>query len=103
LQNLQDLLLNHSKGLIVCGPQQDEHFSEAVITLAKKFRLPVLADPLSQVRTNIHAKDVVVEGYDAIFRNEEIRKALQPEFIIRFGAMPVSKMYLFFVQQHKGV
>lgn len=66
-----------------------------ITELALKWRLPVLADPLSQVRAGSHEKDHVIEAYDAFLRNKTIREQLEPDYIIRFGAMPVSKAYLF--------
>lgn len=96
-------LLNISqKGLIVCGPQMDEIFVESVCAFSAKWSLPVLADPLSQVRCGSHTKENIIEAYDAILRDSEIRNSLQPDFIIRFGAMPVSKAYSFFVQEHRN-
>ncbi|AIF43999.1 2-succinyl-5-enolpyruvyl-6-hydroxy-3-cyclohexene-1-carboxylic-acid synthase [Virgibacillus sp. SK37] len=93
-------LQGRERGMIVCGPQTEERLAEAITELAAAWKIPVLADPLSQIRAGTHNKDMVIEGYDAFLRNEEIREQLKPDFIIRFGAMPVSKAYLFYVQQH---
>lgn len=93
----------HARGVIVCGPQVDDDFAEAVTLFAEAFGLPVLADPLSQVRTGHHSKRNIIEGYDAFLRNEEIRRALKPDFIIRFGAMPVSKAYMSYVKENQDV
>lgn len=102
-EQLFDQLQPHKKGLIVCGPQTDSNLSEAIVQLAAAWGLPVLADPLSQLRAGEHDKDVIIEGYDAILRNETIRQKLKPDYIIRFGAMPVSKPYLFYVKKHDDV
>ncbi|RDW18737.1 2-succinyl-5-enolpyruvyl-6-hydroxy-3-cyclohexene-1-carboxylic-acid synthase [Oceanobacillus arenosus] len=103
LELLTEKLSTKKKGVIVCGPQVDEDFAEAVTTLAAHWGIPILADPLSQVRSGKHAKDNVIESYDAFLRNATIRKQLKPEFIIRFGAMPVSKSYLFYLKENKDV
>src|SRR5699024_9155743 len=95
LEQIVDQLKNKKRGLIVCGPQVEKEFAQAISSLAFEWGLPILADPLSQVRSGNHFKDYVIEGYDAILRNETVRKQLKPDFIIRFGAMPVSKAYLF--------
>src|SRR5699024_3782142 len=58
--------------------------------------------PLSQLRTGNHHKDNVITTYDTIFRSEKLRTKLAPDYIIRFGAMPVSKSYLFFVVEHEA-
>ncbi|RKQ29571.1 2-succinyl-5-enolpyruvyl-6-hydroxy-3-cyclohexene-1-carboxylic-acid synthase [Oceanobacillus halophilus] len=103
LQLLVKKIESKQKGLIVCGPQMDEHFAEAVTELANEWGLPILADPLSQVRAGSHRLDNIIEGYDAILRNKQIRDQLKPDFIIRFGAMPVSKPYLFYMKENKDV
>lgn len=103
INQLVDQLTPYEKGLIVCGPQTDSNFAKAVVQFATAWGLPILADPLSQLRTGKHDKDVVIEGYDAILRNETIRQHLEPDYIIRFGAMPVSKPYLFYVKEHGDV
>ncbi len=103
LNHLIQKLQSHQKGLLVCGPQLDKEFAEAVVQLAASWQVPILADPLSQVRSGQHHKDQVIEGYDAILRNDSIRKQLKPDFIIRFGAMPVSKAYLFYAKEHSEI
>ena len=100
LTKLIEKLKDKQKGIIVCGPQSDEGFAAAVTSLAGRWGLPVLADPLSQVRSGQQPKDNVIESYDAILRNEALREKMKPDFIIRFGAMPVSKPYLFYVKEH---
>lgn len=94
---------DQTRGLIVCGPQTDENLAEQIVKLATEWQIPVVADPLSQVRSRIDGENVIIDGYDAIFKNEKIRTDLKPDYIIRFGAMPVSKSYLFFVNQHKDI
>src|SRR5699024_10435517 len=81
----------------------DENLAEQIVKLATEWQIPVVADPLSQVRSRIDGENVIIDGYDAIFKNEKIRTDLKPDYIIRFGAMPVSKSYLFFVNQHKDI
>lgn len=103
LSIILDKLRSKQKGLIVCGPQMDSKFAEAVVDLASEWQIPILADPLSQVRSGMHQKNQVIESYDAILRSETIRRELQPDFILRFGAMPVSKAYLFYVKDHYNV
>lgn len=90
-------------GIIVCGPQVDQSLAPSIVKLAEKLGIPILADALSQLRAGDHDKSCIIEGYDAIFRNEDIRKQLKPDYILRFGAMPVSKSYLLYVQEHPEV
>jgi 2-succinyl-5-enolpyruvyl-6-hydroxy-3-cyclohexene-1-carboxylate synthase len=79
------------KGLIICGEIDKPHFAEAVVKLAEALNYPILADPLSHLRSGTHSKEYIVESYDAILKTEAAMRTLMPEVIIRFGAMPVSK------------
>lgn len=91
------------RGILVVGPQTDERLAAAMIQLAEHWHMPILADPLSQLRTGEHRKSHIIEGYDAFLRDEMIREQLKPDFIIRFGAMPISKAYLFYLQENKDI
>jgi 2-succinyl-5-enolpyruvyl-6-hydroxy-3-cyclohexene-1-carboxylate synthase len=93
-------LCTMQRGLIVCGPQDDPAFPPAVARLAEKLDFPLLADPLSQVRCGVHHSQCVVDSYDAFLRVEEIAHNLAPELILRFGATPVSKPLLLYLQRH---
>lgn len=103
IETLLQKLDSKRKGMIVCGPQEDPALVFSIAKLAQKWGLPILADPLSQLRAGKHCKDYIIENYDAIFRSEQIHKQLKPDFIIRFGAMPVSKFYSFFIASNKDV
>lgn len=88
------------RGLIVCGPQDSQAFPREVTALAKTLQFPVLADPLSQVRHGPHDQMFVVDGYDAFLREPRVVEALQPEVVIRFGAVPVSKALSLYLKKH---
>lgn len=103
LIELKKKITTDRNGLIVCGPQVDKTLAQSIVELASKLGVPVLADPLSQLRAGKHNKSNIIEGYDAIFRNQMIREQLKPAYIIRFGAMPVSKSYLFYVEEHEEI
>ncbi len=93
-------LSNVSHGLIICGPQDDLELAEAVSCLAEKLQFPILADPLSQLRSGSHDKKWIVDGYDGFLRDETVVRHYSPEVIIRFGAMPVSKALLQYINNH---
>ncbi|GAA0428518.1 2-succinyl-5-enolpyruvyl-6-hydroxy-3-cyclohexene- 1-carboxylic-acid synthase [Lentibacillus halophilus] len=103
LEQIHQRLTSCKKGLIVCGPQTDPDLADAITGLARAWDTPILADPLSQLRAGSHFKDHIIESYDAFLRSETIRKQLEPDYIIRFGAMPVSKAYRFFVEEHDDI
>lgn len=102
-KQLFEKINSKKRGVLVCGPQIDGNLAEAITQLSEAWTLPILADPLSQIRSGEHDKNNIIEGYDAFLRNKSIRDDLKPDFIIRFGAMPVSKAYLFYVQENDQV
>jgi len=87
------------RGLIVCGPLDEPGFAEAVTALAVRLGLPVLADPLSQVRCGAHDLTPVVAHYEALLRRNALGEHAQPDVVLRFGAMPRCKPLLQFLQQ----
>ncbi len=100
VERLAGDLAGVSRGLIVCGPQDDPAFPAAVGRLAAALGWPVLADPLSQVRCGPHDRRAVIDGYDAFLRDPRAVEALAPEVILRFGAIPTSKPALLYLQRH---
>lgn len=62
-----------------------------MVDLAKKLGWPILADPLSGLRSYGALDEVVIDQYDAFLKEAEIMDKLTPEVVIRFGSMPVSK------------
>nr|WP_017553995.1 2-succinyl-5-enolpyruvyl-6-hydroxy-3-cyclohexene-1-carboxylic-acid synthase [Heyndrickxia coagulans] len=79
------------RGLIICGPMDIPGFAEAVVALSEKTGYPVLADPLSQLRSGRHGKERIIENYDSLLKDPKWSGRLAPDVVIRFGAMPVSK------------
>ncbi|MFD2922771.1 2-succinyl-5-enolpyruvyl-6-hydroxy-3-cyclohexene-1-carboxylic-acid synthase [Halobacillus naozhouensis] len=95
-----ELLASDKNGLIVCGPQTDTDIAVHLTKLAARSGVPILADPLAQLRAGEHDKRNIIENYDAILKSDKRKEALKPDYIIRFGAMPVSKPYLQWIQKH---
>lgn len=99
-EQIANRLKSVKKGLIICGELYEEGFASSVLSLAETLQFPILADPLSQLRFGHHSKEMIIENYDTILKDEHIYDFLQPELIIRFGAMPVSKSLSLFLQKH---
>jgi 2-succinyl-5-enolpyruvyl-6-hydroxy-3-cyclohexene-1-carboxylate synthase len=77
------------RGLIVCGAgEQGVDFAVALTRLADQIGCPILADPLSGLRFGEHVAAPVMARYDTFLRADSIPR---PDWILRFGAMPVSK------------
>jgi len=80
-------------GLILCGPEIGQHLpAERIATLASALGAPILADPLSNLRNGPHDRRQLLTLYDACLRQPSFVKSVRPEWILRFGAMPVSKL-----------
>lgn len=92
-------------GIIVCGPMDEynANFNEAIVKLAQNINYPIIADPLSQLRSGNHNKQFIIDSYNAFLKNEQVRNKLKPEVIIRFGSMPVSKSLMFYLKEHADV
>lgn len=94
---------NKKRPVIVCGPQTDKQLSEAIINLSEKLNIPIIADPLSQIRSTKRNQERIIDASDAFLKSKTIRETLSPDMIIRFGAMPISKSYLFYINEHKEI
>ncbi|MFS0864433.1 2-succinyl-5-enolpyruvyl-6-hydroxy-3-cyclohexene-1-carboxylic-acid synthase [Fredinandcohnia sp. 179-A 10B2 NHS] len=94
-------LENVEHGIIVCGAHDDPELTHAVTSLSEQLQFPILADPLSQLRSGYHSHSNIIDGYDAFLRNEGYKEEFVPEAIIRFGAMPVSKALTQYIQKHE--
>ncbi|HAQ08277.1 MAG TPA: 2-succinyl-5-enolpyruvyl-6-hydroxy-3-cyclohexene-1-carboxylic-acid synthase [Bacillus bacterium] len=92
---------SYRRGIIVCGQMDNSQFANEVITLAEKLKFPILADPLSQLRSGEHDGQYIIDAYDAFLRNEDAKDALKPDLIIRFGAMPISKALTIFIKENR--
>lgn len=97
LDKLASELDRNQKGLIICGEIHDAAFAEKVIQLGKQLKYPILADPLSQLRTSSKSADII-DCYDSLLKVEAVKGELKPDIIIRFGAMPVSKPLMLFLK-----
>ncbi|TVR68114.1 MAG: 2-succinyl-5-enolpyruvyl-6-hydroxy-3-cyclohexene-1-carboxylic-acid synthase [Sphaerobacteraceae bacterium] len=100
VERIASELTNYSRGLIVCGPQDDPTLGEAAAELAETLGYPVLADPLSHVRCGPHHTELILDRYDAFLKDPDICQRLQPEVIIRFGAIPTAKPFLLYSQRY---
>ncbi|SER99607.1 2-succinyl-5-enolpyruvyl-6-hydroxy-3-cyclohexene-1-carboxylate synthase [Gracilibacillus ureilyticus] len=103
IKKILELINENKRGLLVCGPESDKSIVESVIRFADSWNLPVLADPLSPLRNGTHDKSHLIESYDAIFKIPEVRNQIDIDFIIRIGAMPISKPYLQFLQENQHI
>jgi 2-succinyl-5-enolpyruvyl-6-hydroxy-3-cyclohexene-1-carboxylate synthase len=89
------------RGLIYCGPDIDRPgFAAAAQRCALALGVPLLADPLSEVRFGPvpaaagQGHNPRITRYKALVRNPAAAHALRPDWILRFGRAPISKTVL---------
>jgi 2-succinyl-5-enolpyruvyl-6-hydroxy-3-cyclohexene-1-carboxylate synthase len=99
-QDIAEKLTKTNKGIIVCGNIIDNEFPEAVTQLAEKLNFPIIADPLSQLRSGKHSLENIIETYDTFLRNNDAKAFLKPDVVIRFGSMPISKALTVFLKEN---
>ena len=92
-------LLTNRPGLIVCGIEDLSDSAAAITGLAYTVGAPVLADPLSGLRTEDGVMTVIAH-YDVLLRHPA---APRPEWILRLGGEPVSKFLGQFLARHSDV
>jgi 2-succinyl-5-enolpyruvyl-6-hydroxy-3-cyclohexene-1-carboxylate synthase len=73
------------RGVIIAGAEPLP--VAPIVRLAAALDWPILADPLSGLRFGPHDKSRVMAAADMFLRNSH----LTPEWVLRFGAFPVSK------------
>jgi 2-succinyl-5-enolpyruvyl-6-hydroxy-3-cyclohexene-1-carboxylate synthase len=88
------------RGLIICGPQDDPALADGLTRLAGVLGYPILADPLSGLRNGTHDHVLVLDCYDAFLRDAAWVERFAPQVVLRFGAMPVSKPLLLYLQRY---
>ncbi len=89
------------RGLILCGPGAEPRTPVSMATrpslsptlwrCAEALGLPVLVDPLSGLRGGALV-ETRIGAYDAFLRNPTLARALRPDWVLRIGRAPVSKV-----------
>jgi len=100
--SLRERLSHMEKGLIICGDDSHPDIAEAVVAFSKAYGYPIVADPLSGLRSGLHDKETIIDCYDTFLRNERLRDSWKPDVIIRFGGMPVSKALMQYLKKQTG-
>ena len=94
-------IFKDKNGIIICGGDAYSNYHKEVIEMGKRLKAPILADPISNLRN--YSNDIIIDSYDAFFKNDDIKIELEPEFIIHLGQMPVSKRLQQYLNLHKEV
>ncbi len=99
IARLVDMVQVARRGLIIVGPHDDPLLAEPLVQLAQHLGYPILADPLSQLRCGDHDHSMVLSSYDVFLRIDTFSTNVQPELVLRFGAMPTSKPVLLYLER----
>jgi 2-succinyl-5-enolpyruvyl-6-hydroxy-3-cyclohexene-1-carboxylate synthase len=92
-------IMTQGPGMIICGPSVSEDgFAHAVTELARRLQLPILADPLSNLRFGAHGHSNIICHYDCFLRHGSFAGRSKPAWVLRFGSMPVSKPLMQYLQ-----
>ncbi|MCX8085846.1 MAG: 2-succinyl-5-enolpyruvyl-6-hydroxy-3-cyclohexene-1-carboxylic-acid synthase [Rhodocyclaceae bacterium] len=76
-------------GVILCGEARyPAGFAEAVTALAARLAAPLIAEPLANLRFGAHDKSRLIAHAARFLR---LAPPPQPEWVLRFGAFPVSR------------
>ncbi len=103
VQFVEDKITRAKRGLIIVGEMSGDVLKDRFWAFAKSIEWPVLADPLSQLRTGVpeDCQHLLIDQYDAILKSEYFTKAVSSDVVIRFGAQPVSKPLSLFLKAFK--
>ncbi len=99
--HLSELIQKTRHGIIIVGPQEHPSLLEPLVSLAQRVGYPILADPLSQMRSSgTSDQSHVLTSYDAFLRIDAFVEKMQPDLILRFGAMPTAKPVLTYLKRY---
>ncbi len=82
--------LSGRPGAILCGElPATPGFAATIALLAEKLGVPILAEPLSNLRHGAHDRTRILAHQSRVLRQPA---ALKPEWLLRIGAFPVSRV-----------
>ncbi len=91
-------------GIIICGPTTpEEGLPQTLTELARRLHLPILADPLSGMRFGAHGHSNIFCHYDGFLRHQGFVDRNRPDWVLRFGAMPISRVLMQYLQNSSPV
>lgn len=85
--------------VIVVGPNHRLKDMSPIITLAERLYAPILADPLSNMRRS--DSPFIIDAYDVFLKSSTMIERLQPDYIIQFGQMSISKRLQQYIAFHR--
>lgn len=93
-------IISQGPGIIICGPTAlEDGLAQAVAELARRLHIPILSDPLSNLRFGAHGHSSIISNYDGFLLHQAFVEKARPTWVLRFGAMPVSKSLMHYLEQ----
>jgi 2-succinyl-5-enolpyruvyl-6-hydroxy-3-cyclohexene-1-carboxylate synthase len=86
VDHLAERIAASERGLVVAGEGRFEH-AEPLLALARRAAYPVLAEPLSGLRTGEEA----ISTYDGLLRHARFADSHRPDLVLRVGHLGLSK------------
>jgi len=101
ITHLMELTQKATRGVMLIGPQEDASLLEPLVHVAQLLGYPMLADPLSQMRSiGADRQSHVLTSYDAFLRIDAFVEKMEPDLILRFGPMPTAKPVLTYLKRY---
>ena len=95
-------MMGGTRGILIAGPQEDPGAGAAAAAFAGAAGWPILADALSGVRCGPHDRAAVLAAADPLAWGGWLERA-EPEWVVRFGAIPTSKPLWTWLEKHRGI
>lgn len=86
-------------GIIILGELPLGTNTEHLWNFIREIKWPVMIESLSNLRTEVpeDCQIYAISTYDALMKNERFKRNVRPQTVIRFGAQPVSKFLMQFI------
>jgi 2-succinyl-5-enolpyruvyl-6-hydroxy-3-cyclohexene-1-carboxylate synthase len=90
---VEETIADSTRGILIVGEMAGNFPRDDFWAFAKSIQWPVLADPLSQLRTSVpeDCQHLLIDQYDALLKSDQFKNEVHPDAVIRFGTQPVSK------------
>lgn len=101
-QKIRRIFLDAPNGLIIAGEMPVGFNKKQFWKFAKSLQWPVLADPLSNLRSEVpeDCRELCIAHYDALLKSDVFKEKIQAHTVIRFGPQPVSKPLSLFLKHY---
>ncbi|ATP41534.1 2-succinyl-5-enolpyruvyl-6-hydroxy-3-cyclohexene-1-carboxylic-acid synthase [Solibacillus sp. R5-41] len=101
ISELSQVINQTRTGMIIVGELPLGTDTSYLWDFVRKVQWPVLIESLSNLRTEVpeDCQLYAISTYDALLKNERFKRNVTPQTVIRFGAQPVSKFLMKFIEQ----